>query len=638
MRYASVQICGIILLLTIIFLSDRKKPFKLSGMRAFHAVLYAVLICLVLDITSITMIYLFADRYEPAADIICKLYLTSIMAVGISMYRYTLAGLFGRDYRIILLKVIGWIFTGIAVIYIMISPISRRYDAVADMLYTEGESVAVTYACMGVLVGLTFAVTIMLKDRIFKLKAHNIQIYSVIMLACGITQLADRQLLLSSFAMALGAAILFEKVENPNRYMDTESGLYNAAAFKAYISENYELRRPIYCMRVALNTGRKDMTMEENNDITEFFSRFLEREHGIAFRTNSYTFALISDKPEYIETAKTHTYEYLIEANANMIFSGIRSMIYTITDQSLFRDATEMISSYYRLKSYKIAQHEDVEAVAVDEKILAGIKRREQVKRDISSALEENRVETFYQPIYDVKEDRFTSAEALVRIRSREGELIPPSEFIPIAEETELIVPLGERIFSLVCEFLGSDRKPKSLEYVEVNLSAVQCKRNDLYNVFKDIMEREGVSPEQINMEITETVQLVTSKKVTRMLEHFRNDGIHFSLDDFGTGNSNLDYIANVPMISIVKFDHSMTQGFFTNDRIRAALPLVIKIIKNMKLKIVCEGVETEDQLDVMKKFGIDYIQGFYFSKPLPEAEFIDFVNNHNNKKEGKRS
>ena len=194
------------------------------------------------------------------------------------------------------------------------------------------------------------------------------------------------------------------------------------------------------------------------------------------------------------------------------------------------------------------------------------------------------------------------------------------------AEETGLIIPLGERIFNKVCDFIHDNNiESLGVSYIEVNLSAVQCEHKNLYRNFASIMEEKGIDPKWINFEITETMQLNTSKAINKAITQFLDLGIKFSLDDFGTGNSNLDYMAKVP-VSIIKFDYTMTQSYFTNNKTKVIFKHVVPMIQDLGLEIVCEGIETKEQFDTMRSFGVEHIQGYYFSKPLKQADYLEFL------------
>ncbi len=167
--------------------------------------------------------------------------------------------------------------------------------------------------------------------------------------------------------------------------------------------------------------------------------------------------------------------------------------------------------------------------------------------------------------------------------------------------------------------------KKLGIRYIEVNLSIMQCEDITLAKRYADVIRSYGIEPSAINLEITETGQMQNRKVLMKNLESLREFGCSFSLDDFGTGESNLNYIVEMP-VDIVKFDRSMILSFFTNDKTRLMMEYVTKMIKRMNMKIVAEGVEEEYQLKALEELGIDYIQGYYFSKPVTKDEFIQFI------------
>jgi EAL domain-containing protein (putative c-di-GMP-specific phosphodiesterase class I) len=231
--------------------------------------------------------------------------------------------------------------------------------------------------------------------------------------------------------------------------------------------------------------------------------------------------------------------------------------------------------------------------------------------------------------MYSFAEKSFVSAEALVRIRSRDGSIIPPGIFIPIAEESGIIGSLGERVFEKTCQFLQESRITElGVHYIEVNLSVVQCEQRDLAERYIRIMKKYNVNPHNINLEITETGSVQTKKILIANMKKLIEYGVSFSLDDFGNGQSNLDYIIDMP-VSIMKLDMNMTRNYFKSVKAERVMCAAIEMAHDIELKVVAEGVETEGQLNEMDRLKIDYIQGYYFSKPLPVDEYVRFMELH---------
>ena len=262
----------------------------------------------------------------------------------------------------------------------------------------------------------------------------------------------------------------------------------------------------------------------------------------------------------------------------------------------------------------------------VNRKILEDMWHRDVVMGEIIQALDEDRVEVFFQPTYAAKEERFVSAEALARIKNRDGTYMPPNVFIPVAEETGLISRLGRRVFEKVCVFLrDNDIQRLGIGWLEVNLSVIQCEERNLAEHYLEIMKHYGVQPRLLNLEITETGSVSAKNTLLKNMNQLIAQGVSFSLDDFGNGHSNLNYMIDMP-VSAMKLDTHMIQGYFTEPRARVVVQSTIRLAHELGLSVVAEGVESRGQFDEMVRLGVDYIQGFSFSKPLPADEYLKFV------------
>ena len=256
-------------------------------------------------------------------------------------------------------------------------------------------------------------------------------------------------------------------------------------------------------------------------------------------------------------------------------------------------------------------------------------KERYDLVRDMGMILDkafaENRFEVYYQPIYSIDSGKYNSAEALLRLNDDMYGYISPEIFIPAAEENGMIHKIGKFVLEDVCRFIAGEKfKNLGLEYVEVNLSVIQCMSSELSEDVRAVMERYGVSNDQINLEITETAAAYAQTTMMDNINSLTDYGIAFSLDDFGTGYSNMKRIASMPF-AIVKLDKTFAD-IDTDDKMMKVVKNTISMVKDMNMKIVVEGVETEESLREFSNLGVDYIQGYYFSRPLPQDKFISEV------------
>lgn len=243
----------------------------------------------------------------------------------------------------------------------------------------------------------------------------------------------------------------------------------------------------------------------------------------------------------------------------------------------------------------------------------------------IDKAIASKGFKVYYQPIYSIAEKKFVSAEALLRLKDEKYGFISPELFIVAAERSGAIHKIGEYVMEEVCRFISGDEYKKlGLEYIEVNLSVAQCMSPDLADKILHIMRRHNVSPDSINLEITETAMSYAQNTMSENIERLYSAGLSFSLDDYGTGYSNINRVASLPL-KIVKLDKSFVDSE-NNPRMWIVLQNTVKMIKDMNMHIVVEGIETEQVLEKFAELKCDYIQGYYFSKPIPEEEFVEFI------------
>lgn len=243
----------------------------------------------------------------------------------------------------------------------------------------------------------------------------------------------------------------------------------------------------------------------------------------------------------------------------------------------------------------------------------------------IEDAIRHNRFEMYYQPIYSLKDKTYKCAEALIRLNSEEFGSISPSVFIPAAERTGRIVHIGDFVIKDVCRFL-SQHSPEELgvDYIEVNLSIIQCMQADMAVKIKKYMAEYNIDPNWINFEITETAADGAYERVLETMHEISAEGVRFSLDDYGSGYSNLHRVMSFPY-KVIKLDKSLTDEAEDPEK-RRILEEAIKLIKSMGARIVVEGVESKEISDWFEAQGCDFIQGFYYAKPMSEREYLDFM------------
>ncbi|WP_457644098.1 EAL domain-containing protein [Persephonella sp.] len=254
--------------------------------------------------------------------------------------------------------------------------------------------------------------------------------------------------------------------------------------------------------------------------------------------------------------------------------------------------------------------------------IYSEITRILDLKEKIRKIIDENSILMYYQPIVDLKTGNIDSLEALFRLDNNGENLILPKEIIPVAEETGLIVELGEKILNSVLNF--SHKIPDRIK-LSVNISSVQLNKPTFDRDFLNILKKADVSPERIVIELTETTIMDNVTENVSKLKNLKDKGVQIAIDDFGTGYSSLNYLKILP-VDFLKIDQSFVRGIEADINDEMIVKTIISMAKNMCLKTIAEGVETKEQLDFLQKNGCDYGQGYYFGKPLPEKNTMDIL------------
>jgi diguanylate cyclase (GGDEF)-like protein/PAS domain S-box-containing protein len=245
---------------------------------------------------------------------------------------------------------------------------------------------------------------------------------------------------------------------------------------------------------------------------------------------------------------------------------------------------------------------------------------RLEVENDLRRAIEQEQFIIHYQPMVDLQTGELWGMEALVRWAHPERGLLEPSEFVPVAEESGLVIPMGEQILREAC-FKAKEWQEESFRIpplvMSVNLSASQLSRLDLADTVERVLGETGLEGSHLILDVTETVYVKVLATNTAILDRLRDLGVRFSIDDFGTGYSSLSYLRRLPADAI-KIDQSFVKGLGENTEDTAVVRMIIELAHTLGLEVIAEGVETEKQADLLKEMGCDFAQGYHFSKPLP--------------------
>lgn len=621
------QCCGIVLLLVLFLFYKMQKRIELNTEKAFWRTFCATFISIALDIVSVVAIQNMVIMPELLVEFICKAYLVSLLVVVNFSVLYVCADIFqnGRKYVKACVLCIGALAIGSILTFIM--PIYYNCDVTGTQIYTYGPSIIVAYVCDITMICGNVILLFVYKSKMNPRRRQAVFVWMLVWVVAAVIQLFVPSLLIIGFAEAVGTMIIYLRLENPETNLDGRTGLFNRGALLDYIRQLYSKNQKGAILSLFFDYSiDKNRQEEVEADVLMEIIHYLSKiQEAFLFRNNDDEIVLVFEDLKKAEETLDTLRERFKWGWGGADRIHLHPFWVFVPDTGIVSEAKDVLSliKYARENSREFT---DGDFIYVDELIVKKMYQERETEALIIDALENDWVEVHYQPIFSTKQKRFTSAEALVRIRDAEGKLVPPGVFISIAEKNGMILKLGEIVFEKVCAMIKENRPEQyGVEYIEINLSVVQCAYLYLAEDFIAIMEKHQVNPRMINLEITESASLSAKKVLLENMRCLMNYGVRFSLDDFGTGQSNLNYIVDMPVV-IVKFDRDMTKAYFENGKAKYVLDAAMHMIHGMNLEIVSEGIETEKQYCAMEKLGINYIQGYYFSKPLPEEEFLEFL------------
>lgn len=454
--------------------------------------------------------------------------------------------------------------------------------------------------------------------------------YNLILIAGILLRKMFFHTLVTSYFSILAILVIYLFSQNPDLYWDKKIGVFNQIAFEEIVSDclykkarfhliiasidNYEVAKSVYGYQQVIES-----LQVIGNWMQAQFQRYyvfcFGNGHFVLFRKKKYDMS----KDQVIEKITARFEHPWKSTDMEVSFAENTYVLpYDVMPSDTY-SVTELVE--YLIN--KVANADSAPFSLVSETTVQQMKRRKLVEAAVAAALKENRLETYYQPIYSVKERKIAGAEALARLNDPVLGFVPPDEFIEAAEQNGMIMELGRQVFENACRFIEKAKlKEKGIQFINVNLSPAQCMNENLAEEFIEIANRYGVPMNTFDFEITESAAADLTK-IREQMEKLEAAGAYFSLDDFGTGTSNLTRLLSLPL-HVIKFDMTVVWAYFKKEL--EIFPDLVKMFCNADMKIVVEGVETEEMSSELAEMGCHYEQGYYFSKPVTEEEFLKLL------------
>lgn len=624
-------ICSAIFLLGVVLLYFNKQQFRNLQNRLFSFVLILALVDIVIDIAS-SLILGYTDVIPLwLLYLILTIYfaLQSVFALLMVLYSLTVVGaLTTRNYKKFWPLLIPALLTTLVLLLNIFKPLIFSFDGPEYKRH-------ILWYFLFISAGVYTVITILIA---FRYKKHIRRSYFFVILgfvlfttAALIIQVFKPYILLTPLAITLSVCSIYLIMNKPENMLDTLTGAFNREALMLTLQNDIISQEPFQAMLIKINDiGRTNNVFGYliGNDLLIAVVKYLmARTHQCTYRLISNQFVIVTRNPAEFEQL-----QFEIKGRFTQPWR-IADMTMVVSISAVCMSDTGSIKSpeeLLRLMETMIRTVEPGETLELDAKVLANINRRSAIEEALREALDKDALEVYYQPVFYCREGSFLSAEALVRFNHETMGFIPPDEFIPIAEQNGLIFRVDELVTRHVCRFIrDNDLKDKyGLRQIEVNLSVAEFVQKELPEKINDIINHYEVDHEMMLFEITETATTMQFELLKDSMHTLRDRGYNFALDDYGTGYANISKIMRLPF-KCIKIDRSMLTASEESVNSQIMLYHTIEMLHEMGFETIVEGVETSDQRVTICTLGVNGIQGYYFARPMPEEQFLEFLKEH---------
>ncbi|WKY46682.1 EAL domain-containing protein [Eubacteriaceae bacterium ES3] len=630
------QIAAILFFTIIVYDFFKNLKLPLLSNKVFSAMLFFTGLYLILDITGVYT-RLNMDTVSPLLlRTIHQLFISTTIIILMLLYLYV--QILANNHKKLSKKRLLFTFAPLILMitFVFFGPLDYHVDSTST--YTTGPVSIITYFSVVFYISLTVIRIVTAGNTIHHERKISLITGTMIWVIASIVQFFNRDILISSMAVALMTLFIYLSFENPKEHFDVETRTLNKRAFHLMLNDQYDAKKNILLVSVVIDDLLQIQSTIGHSNVNQLLEVIANKMQTIfstyVFHSRSNVLSVILHQPQNLVEIRLLEMEAYLDQMFNVgQFSVLPRFHIDIINTEVVKESCDEV---YELMNYMTAHHQAIRGKKVyllDDEIIAQKQRYTTIDKLLHHAIEHDGFTVVYQPIFDVHKKGFRSAEALVRLTDNQTiGFISPEEFIVIAERKGLIMDLGRIVFEKVCTFASKNKLYEGeFDYIEVNLSGIQCVHPDLPRQLESIMKEHHIPPAFLNLEITETASVESGEMLDRNMVDLRNLGCSFSMDDFGTGYSNLSKMSEV-VYDLVKIDKSLIWPCFTNDNNQKSLAILknmINMLLELNVKIVAEGIETKEMCDFLEEQNITYLQGYYFSKPISEDAFLEFLKNH---------
>ena len=635
------EFCALVILVIIWMYEKKGSNIPNLKNKIFLGCLIITFIGIVSNITSTLMIYHYKEVPIWLTCIVTTIYFIFTPLMGLVYFYYAAATIYSKYYELKKVLIVAAIPMFCFFIVIAGNFYTKSIFYISeDLGYVRGKFIIVTYLIFYLYCFLTFCLVAYKHSKIERKNIGIFLVFPILSVLIIAFQQTHPNLILTGFAASCSLLIVYLYLQNKQIYIDYLTRIPNRWELMNmldFLLQSGKKTENISLIIISLRDFRmiNDRYGQQIGDaflqkISNFLCGISPR--GSVYRFNGDEFAVLlseevdMDIESFIAQIRKEM-ERMWRIEEYSFYLSIAIGVVTGIDKVKTVDSL-IHSAEYAVVEAKKDKNNNV--CFFDDDMFVKMERKKRIAEILRQKLKEESFEMYYQPIYSTSEKKFLNLESLIRLNDTPIGPIYPSEFIPIAEETGIIIEMTYVIVDKVCKFIKSLMDHNiPIECVHVNFSPLQFSQNNLGQRVLEIIEKNNIPSNTIKIEFTESAIADSTDTVVNFSKEMESHGIKMGLDDFGTGYSNVSTVTNIPFHA-VKIDKSLVWMSLNNESGASVVKNIIEAFSSIGMQVVVEGIETKEQIEKFIEYGVDQIQGYYFSKPLPSEEAIQFLKENN--------
>lgn len=466
-----------------------------------------------------------------------------------------------------------------------------------------------------------------------ELSGRNVAVlweFLLIECCCVIYQALHSNCLTTGFGISIGVTVLYLTIGNPSSYTDHMTGAFDKNYFDTWFHEQSLKGKPVHIITITLPRLQHINRVFGSNVGNQLLRQITETlqqidPHVQVFRVSGKKFFLVMQTLADYERTRDEALAFFRKTfdtdGGPVVFPAIICGI--IHGERLPENSFVAYTDYM---AGLVQNTRETVLIQSDDKMMNGFLYERKIDIFLREAIEKDLFDVYFQPIYSLEKGGYVTLEALSRLWHPTLGYVPPDVFITLAEKNGQILKIGLLQFRRVCRFVKENQWiMEEIRNVKFNLSPVELLEYDHVEALLDVIREFGLKPSYFQFEITETAATEYSAPLYEALDLIQKAGVTLCLDDFGSGYANLDMILKLPF-ACIKIDRSLLRGLNEEPQVAFFYHSLVSVLNEMRYRVVAEGVETEEEKETLAQWGVDMIQGFYFSKPLSSPEIVELL------------